>query len=202
MINKSLDLSFFTVFYFSTKYSIMLQLGKVVDQGPHTNCTSHSLTFPSPINLQPSFWASVNNRGSPSLDNPHILFANITERYSRNTNICQLCSLIFHKIYQGRNNNNNKSSSSTYCVANKRQSLIDKGFAKSRRQIYQLIGLPYKICRIASLWYLVNSVFITNFSHTRSKASLIVRIWTSGSGYVLQKSLNGLWLVNVNVGCV
>ena len=202
MINKSLDLSFFTVFYFSTKYSIMLQLGKVVDQGPHTNCTSHSLTFPSPINLQPSFWASVNNRESPSLDNPHILFANITERYSRNTNICQLCSLIFHKIYQGRNNNNNKSSSSTHCVANKRQSLIDKGFAKSRRQIYQLIGLPYKICRIASLWYLVNSVFITNFSHTRSKASLIVRIWTSGSGYVLQKSLNGLWLVNVNVGCV
>ena len=57
-------------------------------------------------------------------------------------------------------------------VANKRQSLIDKGFTKSRRQIYELIGL-YKICRIASLWYLFNSAFITNFSHTRSKASLI-----------------------------
>ena len=79
---------------------------------------------------------------SPSLDILHIRFANITERYSRNTNICQLYNLIFHKIYQGRNNNNNMSSSSTCCVANKRQ--IDKGFAKSRRQIYELIGLlPY-----------------------------------------------------------
>ena len=107
IINKSLDLSFFTVFYFSTKYLIMLQLGKVADQGPHANCTSHSLTFPPPIDLQPSFWASVNNRESPSLDSLHIVFANITERYSRNTNIGQLCSLIFHKIYQGRNNNNN-----------------------------------------------------------------------------------------------
>ena len=115
IINKSLNLSLFIVFYFSTKYLIML--GKVADQGPHTNCTSHSLTFPPPIDLQPSFWASVNNRESPSLDNPHILFANITERYSRNTNIFQLCSLIFHKIYQGRNNNNNMSSSSTHCVA-------------------------------------------------------------------------------------
>ena len=199
IINKSLNLSLFTLFYFSMKYLIML--GKVADQGPHTNCTSHSLTFPPPIDLQPSFWASVNNRESPSLDNPHILFANITERYSRNTNIFQLCKLIFHKIYQGGNNNNNMSSSSTPCVANKRQSLIDKGFAKSRRQIYELIGL-YKICRIACLWYLFNSVFITNFSHTWSKASLIVRIWTSGSGYVLQKSVNGLWLVNVNVGYV
>ena len=179
----------------------MLQLGKVADQGPHANCTSHSLTFPPPIDLQPSFWASVNNRESPSLDN-HILFANTTERYSRNTNICQLCSLIFQKIYQGRNNNNNMSSSSTHCVTNKRQSLIDKGFAKSRRQIYELIGLLYRICRIASLLYLFNSVFVTNFSHTQSKASLIVRIWRSGSGYVLQKSLNGLWLVNLNVGCV
>ena len=94
IINKSLDLSFFTVFYFSTKYLIMLQLGKVADKGPHANCTSHSQTFPPPIDLQPSFWASVNNRESPSLDNLHILFANITERYSRNTNICQLCSLI------------------------------------------------------------------------------------------------------------
>ena len=82
------------------------------------------------------------------------------------------------------------------------ESLRDKGFAKSRRQIYELIGLRYKICRIASLWYLFNSVLITNFSHTRSKASLIVRILRSGSGYVLQKSVNGLWLVNVNVGCV
>ena len=57
MIDKSLDLSFFTVFYFSTKYLIML--GKVADQGPHTNCASHSLTFPQPIDLQPSFWASI-----------------------------------------------------------------------------------------------------------------------------------------------
>ena len=73
-------------------------LGKVADQGPHTNCTSHSLTFPRPIDLQPSFWASVNNRESPSLDNPHILFTNITERYSRNTNIFQLCSLIFQDL--------------------------------------------------------------------------------------------------------
>ena len=131
IINKSLDLSFFTVFHFSTKYLIML--GKV---RPHTNCTSHSLTFPPPIDLQRSFWASVKNIQSPSLDNPHILFANITERYSRNTNICQLRSLIFHKIYQGRNNKNNMSRSSTHCVANKRQSLLDKGFAKCRRQIY------------------------------------------------------------------
>ena len=77
-------------------------LGKVADQGPHTNCTSHSLTFPPPIDIQPSFWASVqlsiNNRESPSLDNPHILFANITERYSRNTNIFQLCRLIFQDL--------------------------------------------------------------------------------------------------------
>ena len=79
--------SFFTVFYFSTKYLIILQLGKVADQGPHANCTSHSLTFLPPIDLQPSFWASVNNRESPSLDNLYILFANITERYSRNTNM-------------------------------------------------------------------------------------------------------------------
>ena len=72
-------------------------LGKVADQGPHTNCTSHSLAFPPPIDHQPSFWASVNNRESASLDIPHILFANITECYSRNTNMFQLCSLIFHK---------------------------------------------------------------------------------------------------------
>ena len=71
-------------------------LGKVEDQGPRTNCMSDSLTFPPPIDLQPSFWASINNRESPSLNNPHILFANITESYSRNTNICQLRSLIFH----------------------------------------------------------------------------------------------------------
>ena len=129
----------------------MLQLGNVTDQGLHTNCAGHSQTFPAPINLQPSFWASVNNRESLSL-NPYILFANITERYSGNANICQLCSLIFHKIYQGRNNNNNNmSSSSMHCVTKKRQSLIDKGFAKSRRQIYELIGLLYRICRIASL---------------------------------------------------
>ena len=104
IINKSLHLSFFTVFYFSTKYLIML--GKVADQGPYTNCTSYSLAFHPPIDLQPSFWASVNNRESPSLSNPYFLFANIPERYSRNTNIFKLCSLIFHKIYQGRNNNN------------------------------------------------------------------------------------------------
>ena len=73
-------------------------LGKVADQGPHSNCTSHSLTFPPPIDLQPSFWASVLNRESPSIDNPHILFANITERYSRNTNIFQLCRLIFQDL--------------------------------------------------------------------------------------------------------
>ena len=59
------------------------------------------------MDLQPSFWASINKRESPFLDNPYILFANITERYSRNTNIFQLCNLIFHEIYQGRNNNNN-----------------------------------------------------------------------------------------------
>ena len=29
-------------------------LGKTADQGPHTNFTSHSLTFPPPIDLQPS----------------------------------------------------------------------------------------------------------------------------------------------------
>ena len=73
-------------------------LGKVADQGPHTNCTSHSLTFPSPIDLQPSFWASVNNREGPSLDNPHILLANITERYIWNTNIFQLRRLIFQDL--------------------------------------------------------------------------------------------------------
>ena len=149
-------------------------LGKVEDQGPRTNCTSDSLTFPPPIDLQPSFWASINNRESPSLNNPHILFANITESYSRNTNICQLRSLIFHNIYQGRNNNN-MSSSSTQCVANKRSSLIDKGFAKSHRQIYQLIGLLYKIFRRASLLF---------NSRTRSKASpkvkcLILQLWWS-----------------------
>ena len=61
IINKSLNLSFFTVFYFSTKYSIML--GKVADQGPHTNCTSHSLTFHPPIDLQTSFWALKASKG-------------------------------------------------------------------------------------------------------------------------------------------
>ena len=96
IIDKSLNLSLFIVFYLSTKYLIML--GKVTDQGPHTNCTSPSLTFPPPIDLQRSFWASVNNRESPSLDNPHILFANITERYSRHANIFQLCRLIFQDL--------------------------------------------------------------------------------------------------------
>ena len=151
IINKSLNLSLFIVFYFPTKYLIML--GKVADQGPLTNCTSHSLLpFPPPIDLQPSFWASVNNRESPSLNNPHILFANITERYSRNTNIFQLCRLIdLSRFTRGETTTTIMSSSSTHCVANKQQSLIDKGFAKSRRQIYELIGLCYKICRIASL---------------------------------------------------
>ena len=73
-------------------------LGKVPDQGPHTKCICHSLIFPTPIDLQPSFWVSVNNRESPSLDNPYILFANITEGYSRNTNTFQLCSLIFQDL--------------------------------------------------------------------------------------------------------
>ena len=46
--------------------------------------------------------------------------------------------------------------------------------------------------------------FVTHsfLSHTRSKASLIVLILRSGSGYVLQKSVNGMWLVNVKVGSV
>ena len=144
-----MDLSFFTVFYFSTKYLIMLQLGKFADQGPHANCTSYSIS--STDRSSTKLLGFRKQQRKPSLDNLHILFANITERYSRNTNICQLCSLIFHKIYQGRNNNNNVSSSSTHCVANKRQSLICKGFAKSPRQIYELIDLLYKICRIASL---------------------------------------------------
>ena len=199
IINKSLDLSFFTVFYFSTKYLIMLQLGKVANQGPHTNCASHSLTFPAPINLQPSFWAPVNNRENPSLDNPHILVSlSVTAGIPIFTSFVAWSFITFTR----GETTTTMSSSSTHCVANKRQSLIDKGFAKSRQQIYELIGLLYKICWIASLWYLFNSVFKTNFSHTREKASLIVWIWTRGSGYVLQKSLNGLWLVNVNVGCV
>ena len=144
-INKSMNLSLFIVFYFSTIYSI--KLGKVADQGPHTNCTSHLLTFPPPIGLQPSFWAFVNNSESPSLDNPHILSANITERYSRSIPIFSSFVAWSFKIYQERNNNNNiMSSSSTHCVANKQQSLLDKGFAKSRRQIYELIGLRHKIC--------------------------------------------------------
>ena len=148
IINESLNLSLLTVFYFSTKYLIVL--GKVADQGPHTNCASHPLTFPPPIDLT-----------------------------------------------AGETTTTIMSSSSTHWVANKWQSLIDKGFAKSCRQIYEIIGFLYKIWRIASLWYLFYSIFITNFAHTRSKASLIVRIWTSGSGYVLQKSVNGLWLVSL-----
>ena len=114
-----------------------------MDQGPHTNCTSHSLTFHPPMDLQPSFWASINNRESPSLNNPYILLANITERYSRNTNIFQLCSLIFHKIFQGRNNSN--------CNVQKFLALCRKQAAKLDRLgicqipspsvIYELIGL-------------------------------------------------------------
>ena len=119
----------FIIFYFSTKYLIML--GKVVDHGPHTNCTSHSLTFHPPMDLQPSFWASINNRESPSLNNPYILLANITKRYSRNTNIFQLCSLIFHKIFQGRNNNNNN---------------VQKFLALCRKQVAKLDRLG--ICQI------------------------------------------------------
>ena len=62
-------------------------LGKVADQGPHTLYKSLSITFPPPIDLQLSFWASIDNSESPSLDNLQIPFANITERYSRNTSL-------------------------------------------------------------------------------------------------------------------
>ena len=58
------------------------------------------------------------------------------------------------------------SNSSTHCVANRQQSLIDKGFAKSRRQIYELIGLRYKICRIASLSYLFNCINYKFLAHS------------------------------------
>ena len=184
IINKSLNLSLFIVFYFSTKYLIML--GKVADQGPHTNCTSHSLTFPPPIDLQPSFWASVNNRESPSLDNPHILFASITVARS------------FIRFTRGETTTTIMSSSSTHCVANKRQSLIDKWFAKSCRQIYELIGLRYKICRIASLWYLFYSQYNYKFlAHPIKSLTDRENLLRSSSGYVLQKSVKGLWLVNV-----
>ena len=119
----------------------------------NTNCTSHSLTFPPPIDLQPSFWASVNNREGPSLDNPHILFANITERYSWNTNIFQLRRLIFQDLPGEKQQQQQQCPMVPRTVeqTSKQQSLMDKGFAKSRRQIYELIGLRYKICRIASL---------------------------------------------------
>ena len=131
----------FIIFYFSTKYLIML--GKVVDHGPHTNCTSHSLTFHSPMDLQPSFWASINNRESPSLNNPYILLANITERYSRNTNIFQLCSLIFHKIFQGRNNSNSNVQK-FLALCRKQAAKLDRlGICQipSPSVIYELIGL-------------------------------------------------------------
>ena len=195
IINKSLNLSLFIVFYFSTKYLIML--GKVADQGPHTNCTSHSLTFPPPIDLQPSFWASVNNKKVPL---SKTLIFSLLLSLSVTAGIPIFSSFVawsFIRFTAGETTTTIMSSSSTHWVANKWQSLIDKGFAKSCRQIYEIIGFLYKIWRIASLWYLFYSIFITNFAHTRSKASLIVRIWTSGSGYVLQKSVNGLWLVSL-----
>ena len=180
-----------------------IMLGKVADQGPHTNCTSHSLTFPSPLDLQPSFWASINNRESPSLSTTLILSSLISLSVTGGIPIfSSFVAWSFIRFTRGEKTTTIMASSSTHCAANKRQSLIDKQFAKSRREIYELIGLRNKICRIASLWYLFNSVLITNFFHTQSKASLIVRILTSGSGYVLQKSVNGLWLVNVHVGCV
>ena len=146
--------------------------------------------------------ASINNRESPSLSTTLILSSLISLSVTGGIPIfSSFVAWSFIRFTRGETTTI-MSSSSTHCVANKRQSLIDKGFAKSRRQIYELIGLRYKICRIASLWYLFNSVLITNFFHTQSKASLIVRILTSGSGYVLQKSVNGLWLVNVPVGRV
>ena len=180
-----------------------IMLGKVADQGPHTNCTSHSLTFPLPLDLQPSFWASINNRESPSLSTTLILSLLISLSVTGGIPIfSSFVAWPFIRFTRSEKTTTIMASSSTHCATNKWQSLIDKRFAKSRREIYELIGLRNKICRIASLWYLFNSVLITNFFHTQSKASLIVRILTSGLGYVLQKSVNGLWLVNVHVSRV
>ena len=147
--------------------------------------------------------ASINNRESPSLSTTLILSSLISLSVTGGIPIfSSFVAWSFIRFTRSEKTTTIMASSSTHCAANKRQSLIDKRFAKSRREIYELIGLRNKICRIASLWYLFNSVLITNFSHTRSKASLIVRILRSGSGYVLQKSVNGLWLVNVHVGRV
>ena len=147
--------------------------------------------------------ASINNRESPSLSTTLILSSLISLSVTGGIPIfSSFVAWSFIRFTRSEKTTTIMASSSTHCAANKRQSLIDKRFAKSRREIYELIGLRNKICRIASLWYLFNSVIITNFFHTQSKASLIVRILTSGSGYVLQKSVNGLWLVNVHVGRV
>ena len=147
--------------------------------------------------------ASINNRESPSLSTTLILSSLISLSVTGGIPIfSSFVAWSFIRFTRSEKTTTIMASSSTHCAANKRQSLIDKWFAKSRREIYELIGLRNKICRIASLWYLFNSVLITNFFHIQSKASLIVRILTSGSGYVLQKSVNGLWLVNVPVGRV
>ena len=147
--------------------------------------------------------ASINNRESPSLSTTLILSSLISLSVTGGIPIfSSFVAWSFIRFTRSEKTTTIMASSSTHCAANKRQSLIDKRFAKSRREIYELIGHRNKICRIASLWYLFNSVLITNFFHTQSKASLIVRILTSGSGYVLQKSENGLWLVNVHVGRV
>ena len=147
--------------------------------------------------------ASINNRESPSLSTTLILSSLISLSVTGGIPIfSSFVAWSFIRFTRSEKTTTIMASSSTHCAANKRQSLIDKRFAKSRREIYELIGLRNKICRIASLWCLFNSVLITNFFHTQSKASLIVRILTSGSGYVLQKSVNGLWLVNIHVGRV
>ena len=147
--------------------------------------------------------ASINNRESPSLSTTLILSSLISLSVTGGIPIfSSFVAWSFIRFTRSEKTTTIMASSSMHCAANKRQSLIDKRFAKSRREIYELIGLRNKICRIASLWYLFNSVLITNFFHTQSKASLIVRILTSGSGYVLQKSVNGLWLVNVHVSRV
>ena len=202
IINKLLNLSLFIVFYFSTTCLIML--GKVADQGPNTNGTSHLLTFPPPIDLQPSFWASVNNRENPSLDNPHIFSSLVSLSVTAEIPIfSSFVARSFIRFTRGERTTTIMSSSSTHCVANKQQSLIDKWFAKSCRQIYELIGLRSKICRIASLWYLFYSQYNYKFlAHPIKSLTDRANLLRSSSGYVLQKSVKGLWLVNVNVACV
>ena len=200
IINKLLNLLLFIVFYFSTTCLIML--GKVADQGPHTNGTSHLLTFPPPINLQPSFWASVNNKVPLSTT----LIFSLLISLSVTAGIPIFSSFVawsFIRFTRGETTTTIMSSSSTHCVANKRQSLIDKWFAKSCRQIYELIGLRYKICRIASLWYLFYSQYNYKFlAHPIKSLTDRANLLRSSSGYVLPKSVKGLWLVNVNAACV